>query len=347
MPSPINRLELDAIGRSLRSAVLLRRYENELASRARGILAAARDKLVALLLNQDPTDVSAGRVPRRLQSLQRQADDILTSAYRDLNEATRESLVDLAAVRAQGAGAELAKAINQVLVDATAEVQLPSRALLRAIVTEQPVRGAVMYDWWKQQRLATRLRFQTEVRIGITNGESIDDLVRRVRGRAAGGGRYEGGVLDVSTRQAEALVRTSVTQIATRAAFDTYAANDDLTQMYEYVAVLDDRTTEICANLDGEQWRYDDPSGLRPPQHWNCRSTIVPVIDYKGLGLKPPVEEDRQLYPEWFADQSVSVQDAILGPSRAALVRDGKATLADMVRRDGSRVPLSELEAAG
>jgi SPP1 gp7 family putative phage head morphogenesis protein len=347
MPTPITRLELDAVGRGLRTAVLLRRYENTLAARARSVLTDARDKLVALLLNQDPTDVSAGRVPRRLRSLQRQADDILTSAYRDLNEVTREALVELASVRAQGAGAEIARAVNQVMVDATAEVQLPSRAMLRAIVTEQPVRGAVMYDWWKQQRLQTRLRFQTEIRIGLTNGESTDDLVRRVRGRSIGGGRYDGGILDVSTRQAEALVRTSVTQVANRAAFDTYAANDDLTQEYEYVAVLDDRTTEICANLDGERYRYDDPAGKRPPQHWNCRSTIIPVVNYQGLGLKPPAEEPRQLYPDWFDAQSASVQDSILGPGRAALVRDGSATLGDMVRQDGSRVPLSDLEDAG
>lgn len=335
---------LDEVGRGLRAAILVRRYENELAARARGILAAARDKLIALLLQQDPTDVSAGRVQRRLQSLSRQADDILTAAYSQVNEVTREGLVGLASARAAGAGAELQRLVNKVVVDATAEVTLPTRAMLRAMITEQPIQGAVMYDWWRRQRLTTRLAFRTQLQIGLTNGESTDDLVRRIRGRSVGRGIYAGGVLETSTRQAEALVRTSVNQIANQAAWTTYAQNGDVTQEYEYVAVLDSRTTEICASLDGERFRYDDPTAKRPPQHWNCRSTIVPVIDYKSLGVDAPADEPRQLYPDWFDAQTNAVQDAILGPSRAQLIRSGKAELGDLIRQDGSRVPLSELE---
>jgi SPP1 gp7 family putative phage head morphogenesis protein len=340
MPGP-----LDPIGTALRRAILLRRYENELAARAGAILAQAREALTQILLLQDPTDVSAGRVQARVRSLTAKADDILVKAYSELNALTREQLVQLGVTRANQVARDLERQLQAALIDAT-EVRLPTRAVFRALVTEQPVRGAVMYDWWRRQRLQTRHAFRTQVQLGITNGESVDDMVRRVRGRFVRRGVYEGGVLQVSTRQAEALVRTSVNQIANAAAFETYQANEDLTQEYELVATLDARTTEICANLDGERFRYDDPQGKRPPFHWNCRTTMVPVINYKALGVRPPKEEPRELYPDWFARQPAAKQDEILGPRRAALVRSGSASLADLVRQDGSRVSLEELEAA-
>jgi SPP1 gp7 family putative phage head morphogenesis protein len=46
---------------------------------------------------------------------------------------------------------------------------------------------------------------------------------------------------------------------------------------YRYVATLDSRTSSICAALDGREFEYG--KGPMPPQHFNCRSTTVP-IDY-------------------------------------------------------------------
>src|SRR5262249_51634216 len=46
---------------------------------------------------------------------------------------------------------------------------------------------------------------------------------------------------------------------------------------YEYSAILDERTTEICQTADGlmlkkEAWQT---SALLPPNHYQCRSTII------------------------------------------------------------------------
>jgi SPP1 gp7 family putative phage head morphogenesis protein len=48
---------------------------------------------------------------------------------------------------------------------------------------------------------------------------------------------------------------------------------------YQYSAILDDRTTETCRYLDGKTIPIDDPqvSELSPPNHWNCRSILVPI----------------------------------------------------------------------
>jgi len=48
----------------------------------------------------------------------------------------------------------------------------------------------------------------------------------------------------------------------------------------EYSAIIDSRTTELCAHLDQKVFKVDDPdlSRLTPPNHFNCRSILVPVM---------------------------------------------------------------------
>jgi uncharacterized protein with gpF-like domain len=43
---------------------------------------------------------------------------------------------------------------------------------------------------------------------------------------------------------------------------------------------LDERTTEVCAYLDGKLFSPTDPdlTDLLPPNHFNCRSIVVPVV---------------------------------------------------------------------
>ncbi|MCK5609668.1 DUF935 family protein [Candidatus Pacearchaeota archaeon] len=54
---------------------------------------------------------------------------------------------------------------------------------------------------------------------------------------------------------------------------------------YEYSAILDGRTTTICKHLDEEdrgnhpmEW-YDQNPQFRPPNHYNCRSLLIPVTE--------------------------------------------------------------------
>ena len=47
---------------------------------------------------------------------------------------------------------------------------------------------------------------------------------------------------------------------------------------YEYSAILDDRTSEICESLDGLTFKVADAEVAEnyPPMHPNCRSTVIP-----------------------------------------------------------------------
>jgi len=58
---------------------------------------------------------------------------------------------------------------------------------------------------------------------------------------------------------------------------------------WQYLTVMDGRETELCNTLDGKVFRSDDPfwSTYYPPNHFNCRSTVVSLsekeLDEEGL----------------------------------------------------------------
>ena len=136
--------------------------------------------------------------------------------------------------------------------------------------------------------------FAKTVRNGLLTGESTDQIARQLKGRLRFGqpgslrqiAQAGGQVTAVADNQINAMVRTSINQVANQTSQQVYKANQDVTNKYRYVATLDSRTSAICRALDGQEFDYG--KGPTPPQHFNCRSTTVPVIDYKGLGIEPP-----------------------------------------------------------
>tara|TARA_A100001515_G_scaffold27376_1_gene20980 strand:- start:597 stop:1850 length:1254 start_codon:yes stop_codon:yes gene_type:complete len=209
--------------------------------------------------------------------------------------------------------------------------------------------------------------FAKTVRNGLLTGESVDKIARRLKGRLRFGQRGSvrqmaqagGEATAVANNQVMALVRTSVNQVANAASQQTYQANQDVTQKYRYIATLDGKTSAICRSLDGRVFEYG--KGPTPPQHFNCRSTTVPIVNYEGLGIEPPKEGRRKAkegtvpgnltYGQWLARQSKADQKQILGNSerRAAYFRklSNKMGPSEAIRRfvkdDGSEVTLDYL----
>ncbi len=163
----------------------------------------------------------------------------------------------------------------------------------------------------------------------------------------------------LSNKQISTVVRTTVNQVQNAASQAVYAANKDITGRYQYVATLDARTSSICQRLDGQLFRYDQ--GPVPPQHFNCRSTTVPVIDDDDLARAFPntrpsatgrVPQDTN-YATWLKDNP-DVQDKVLGkkkryfnylmsPKRGTKQLNATNALKKIIREDGSELTLKEL----
>jgi len=220
----------------------------------------------------------------------------------------------------------------------------------------------------------------TNIRAGVFSGESTTEIARRMAGRldfdklgnarqiAAAGGQS----IKVAANQIQTIVRTSVNQVQNQASQAVYAANSKVAPKYEYVATLDSKTSGICKRLDGRKFAYN--KGPTPPQHFNCRSTTVPVVDYEGLSkrkgfedLKTPpkgkvvtrptgegtgrVPQDTQ-YGDWLLGQDKKLKVKTLGNEQKVRYFDrlakkegsGQKAIRKMVREDGSERSLADLQ---
>jgi len=225
-------------------------------------------------------------------------------------------------------------------------------------------------------------RFSQVVRSGLLAGDTTQQMARRLKGRLEFGqtGNVRqialagGHATKMANHQVMTIVRTSVNQVANTASKRAFEANSDIAKKYKYVATLDSRTSAICAQLDGQKFTYN--KGPTPPQHFNCRSTIVPVIDdewYEQFGETPPDKvfgpdetqraakwgkgqtgrpvPGNMTYGQWLARQPKSVQAEVLGKEKSAYFRrlskqkGGRDALRSIVREDGSEVSLKQLKA--
>jgi len=209
-------------------------------------------------------------------------------------------------------------------------------------------------------------QFSQVVRNGLLTGETTQSIAKRLIGslqfgeeaKTVGQIAAAGGQLtQVADNQIIALVRTSINQVANAASQQVYEGNQDITKKYRYIATLDTRTSAICRALDSREFEYG--KGPLPPQHFNCRSTTVPVIDYKALDIPPPPEGKRasmdgpvpgnETYGQWLAKQPRTTQADALGPGKVAyfnrLAKKYGPTdaMAKLVRDDGSELTLAEL----
>ena len=207
-------------------------------------------------------------------------------------------------------------------------------------------------------------RFSQVVRQGLLTGEPTPVMAKRLIGSLQFGEEAKtvrqlvaagGQATAVADNQVVALIRTSINQVANAASQQVYEANQDVTKKYHYIATLDSRTSARCRALDGREFEYG--KGPMPPQHFNCRSTTVPIIDpdilppstvAKRASKGGPVPAN-QSYGEWLHNQPREVQAEALGPGKVAYFNRLAAkygprdAIAKLVRDDGSELTLEQL----
>ena len=196
------------------------------------------------------------------------------------------------------------------------------------------------------------------IRTGLAAGTSNNAIIANIA--------RSGSLL--ARTQVAALTRTAVTQIANDAASTVYRLNEDVIRGYQYVATLDGRTSIICGRLDGRTFRLDSQFQPRPPQHFNCRSTTIPVV--KSAGAIDQVQGNRRInkrnlrnisearrasingavparttYAEWLRTQPNEVRLNLLGSqARVNLFNQGNLTLTQFSNREGRLLSIERLE---
>ncbi len=213
------------------------------------------------------------------------------------------------------------------LVGADAPARAPAVSRARA-----PWQGGPLSVHLELERQHTIRDLRAQVQVGLTLGESDDEIMRRVVGA-----RAAPGLLDRSGQRIIGIGRGAATH-ATAAAREAVFDSADAIAGVQWIATLDDKTCPICAALDGQVFSVGE--GPRPPAHIGCagRCTTVGVI-----GGERPARTIT--YPRWLASQTADVQKDVLGKSRAVLFRSGELTIDRFVDSQKRVLPLEALRA--
>lgn len=295
-------------------------------------------KLSARLTRLGPVETQlfgAGRyTTERLQRLRDSLKEIADRSYQTFYERLKPTLEGVAL----NAAAFEAEALNRTIqaVAVQFETATVSAATLRAIVRERPIDGKLLEPFVRDWSETKRALVEQEIRKGLVSGETIPQIVKRVRGPEA---------FVRSRRSAEAIVRTSVASVMNASREAVWEANADVIKGIRWSSTLDSRTCVICASLDGKV--YDMNAGPRPPAHANCRCATVAVTVASNIpGARAsefgPVPRD-QSFGDFLKERGAVYQDDVLGPARGALFRKGGLDLTDFVDKSGRPFSLDEL----
>lgn len=234
----------------------------------------------------------------------------------------------------------------------------PTSEMLSAIVTTEaitlgPDGAELLDDIFKTLAAGKEARIRQAIRMGMAEGESIQDMVRRLIGSRAA--QFTDGILEKDRRAAEAIVRTSVNHISNKAADMVYQQNTDLISGVQWCLTLDVRTCPVCVRnaQGGKPYKMDE--GPRPPVHVNDRCFMIPVMkSWREMGLNidempisgrasmDGVQAGDMTYGGWLRAYPDHAAEA-LGPARAKLFQEGKIKVEDFVNDRGRLLSLDEL----
>jgi SPP1 gp7 family putative phage head morphogenesis protein len=165
--------------------------------------------------------------------------------------------------------------------------------------TDQMIKTILDSNWsgkhwsqrlWTDNRLLADNLVKT-LTLGISQGKSYYAMARDLKDE-----------MNTGEYQAVRLIRTEATFVANQAKL--IALVNSGVDEFEYVAVLDARTSEVCQDHDGAIVKAEEAGfGLNlPPLHPNCRSTFVARIpDEMKANLKRtalnPITGEKDLIP--------------------------------------------------
>jgi SPP1 gp7 family putative phage head morphogenesis protein len=321
----------------------------------RYVEAGMNEKITKLIDTHELTvsDIVKRNQPRLTPQLKKEiADEVISSASK-LHSVVSRDLLELVQDQLSYSYQILDAAIGKIWKTAR-----PTQRVAEEIVLTRPLYNDVTLSaGWNSIAANERKHIEQAIREGIAKGMSEDELALYVRKSSA---------FRVSRQQSLGLARTAMTSVYSQSDMEIYKANEKALQGYQYVAILDSRTTPLCASRDGSIYPVGDYIHL-PPAHWYCRSTTVPVVkdyesfgkldnvtqvrknNFKGLTPKQIAEYDGQTgfgetYNAWLFRQPLDVQLRHLGDyKKLEMFRSGQLTVDKFVSANGKKLTIKEL----
>lgn len=337
--------------------VELEAYKNGVVSRMLALMSRVDADLVAqLTIALDRMPASQFNIDR-LESLLSSVRAINANLYSQLTNNLQAELKDFAEYEANYQG-DLFKTVlpPQVLYATVVPEQVYTAALSR------PFQGKLLSEWMQSLEETQAVKVRDAVRMGYVENQTIDQIVKRIRGTKAL--NYRDGVLHISKNNANTIIRSAIAHMAASTKDAFYEANDDLIKAWLWDSTLDGRTTDECIARDHKQYTATSPHrpighklawrGGPGRLHLGCRSSKTAILkSWQELGLNIEVSPstrasmdgqvpDKIAYPEWLKKKPASFQDEVLGKTKGKLFREGMP-IDRFVNNQGVTYTLDEL----
>lgn len=358
MPT-VNEALLDA---TLNHAVNLQHYTNGVVRRIIALLNRTDADLFAQLSEALERLPAASFTVDRLERLLKSVREINADAYRQVEKALTGELRDFAAYEA-GYQLKLFESTIPAPVKAAVGVAAVNPRQVYSAAVSRPFQGRLLKEWASSIEAGRMTRIRDAVRMGYIEGQTTDQIIRRLRGTKAKG--YADGIIEIDRRHAAAVAQTALSHVAGFTRDRVYDENRGLIKALRWVSTLDNRTSDACRIRDGKEYEPEThkPIGHSVPWaagpgalHWNCRSTSVSVtyswrelgIDVDEIDASTRASMDGQVpadmsYGEWLAKQPAARQDEILGRTRGKLLREGGLKMDAFYNDRGRWLDLDEL----
>lgn len=331
----------DVYSRMLKHRALLTLYEKRLDTEINKLLASHKIRLERIVAFSGTANLNA---------LTRKLNTEIRLTYKKIYKEAISELNKLAGVSARFYKSIFARALTNIYKAKGVKDTIKVNDLIiksNGTFSQQLASISIL-----QQR-----RIKGIVKQGMTENKAMVNIAQEIG---------KSGLL-LSTAQLQTLTRTAITETSNYVSNTTYKLNDDVVQGYQYVATLDSRTSLICARLDGKVYALTNKNAPQPPQHFNCRSTTIPVIksanqllntnnnrlqkrkiaglsDSRRASINGQVP-GKTTYPEWLASQPNEVKLAVLGnQKRVTLFNSGKVKFSQFSNKDGKLISLKQLE---
>src|SRR5690606_9301980 len=196
-------------------------------------------------------------------------DDLPDSVAKALVDDAIDTLTGAIDVGREGAANELAQALREEQGEGFASID------------PEPVKPEEAEAWLRSylpslvgvmaQDLRERVR--DIIADGLARGLATRKIMKALRDELA----------DFSANRIETIARTEITRAYNMGRVDLFRRNSSFVPAYQYSAVLDSRTTDICRNLHGRiiDATREDVTAFIPPLHFNCRGVLLPVTRYE------------------------------------------------------------------
>lgn len=355
----VNELLRDA---AISHAVDLAHYSNGVVRRIIGLLNRADADLFAQLTEALDRLPAESFTVDRLERLLKSVRELNAEAYRQVERELTKELRDFAAYEA-GYQLKLFEATIPAQVQVAVGVATVNPTQIYSAALSRPFQGRLLREWASSIEAGRMTRIRDAIRMGYVEGQTADQIIRRLRGTRAKG--YADGIIEIDRRHAAAVVQTALGHMANFARERVYDENKGLIKAIEWVSTIDTKTSDQCRIRDKKHYHpethkpigHSIPWGAGPGQlHWNCRSTSVPItkswrelgIDIDEIDPSTRASMDGQVpaettYADWLQRQSAARQDQVLGPTRGKLMREGGLTMDRFYNEKGKFLSLDEL----